>query len=101
MEIAKLVLPTPAALPARPPLTPEQCAAGRALLAQVRWEPSKLVQLALYAEKSPAEKVAQMVRIRGYQMTLMRRRLAAEHPEAPPAELNALVRTEIEHYYQR
>ena len=98
------MLPLPVPLPtwptARPPPALDLAEPARLLLQQIRWEPEQLVQIALYAQMPPAQKVAQMLRIRHHQMNLLRRRLQAEHPAATPVQLAALVRAAIDQYYQ-
>jgi hypothetical protein len=65
------------------------------LLRRVGWRPSDWQQIGVYAQMSPARKVAQMFRLRHAFMDQFRARLRAEHPAATPAEIAALVLREL------
>ena len=97
------MLPPDLRLPApldRPPLAPAESAQARALLQSIGWDRSALVQVALYARQSPAQKIAQMGRIRRAVMTVFRARLAAENPTLAPRALDLLVCRRIAEYYR-
>jgi hypothetical protein len=83
-------------LPHRP-LTPERAAEVARLLQAIGWEPSQLVQLAIYAQMSPTRKIELMLEMSEQAMRLLRARLAAAHPDA---DQNALLRQHIEEYYR-
>jgi hypothetical protein len=87
-------------VPPRPGRTPEDAARAASLLYATGWDAGQLVQIAIYAEMPPAQKVAQMLRLRRQFMERLRARLAAEHPDLPPQELAALVLDHLTVYYQ-
>lgn len=84
-------------VPSRPPLPPARAARAALLLQSIGWEPSQLVQLALYVQMPPARKISQMLRMRRQAMRLVRARLATASPDA---DLAALVRQHVAEYYQ-
>ena len=65
------------------------------LLRRVGWRPSDWQQIGVYAQMSPARKVAQMFRLRHAFMDQLRARLRAEHPAATAAEITGLVLREL------
>ncbi len=64
---------------------------GADLLRRIGWHPSDMKQIELYARMAPAQKVEQMLRLRGEHVSLLKARLRREHPECTEIELKRLL----------
>jgi len=63
---------------------------GAELLRRIGWHPSDMKQIELYARMSSAQKVEQMLRLRGEQVKILKARLRREHPDCTEADLQRL-----------
>lgn len=66
------------------------------LLEKLGWHPSDWVQIEVYARMPPARKVAQMLRLRGEQVRLLKIRLKREHPHFTEVELAHLLQEHLD-----
>jgi hypothetical protein len=71
-------------------------AAARAMLARIGWDAGQRLQDAVYARMPLPRKMAIALRWRETQLTMLRRQLAAGHPDASPARLRELTLERLE-----
>ncbi len=66
------------------------------MLRKIGWDPTRLVQIRIYAQMPPAQKIAIMLRFRNGQVAALRERVRREHPDLSPTELAWAVRRRLD-----
>ena len=66
------------------------------LLRRIGWHPSDWKQIEVYANMSPAQKVAQMLYWRGEQVRLLKARLRQERPDCTDREMAWLLQEHLD-----
>ena len=69
--------------------------AGR-MLRRIGWHESERAQIRVYAQMSPARKVALMLQMRDEQVRLLRERLRREHPDCTDAEIAHMLQKHLD-----